>query len=417
MAKLISIVILLTAAVSLAVPQILEVKAGKNAIVKVAPTGDAEQFSDRLSTGTRVQRMGESGVYYDILLADGRRGWSYKGNFTVVSETESLPAVTPPTPSPQSLLARPDVLKIIVIDVEVGDATLIICPQEGGKRDIILIDAGENDDGRIREELINNGIPLSGTPIRRFIITHYDYDHFGGAPPLVPLAEVVYDHGDNNRKSTSPMDRYLDAVNAPGTDRRRMTLNYQETFSGGVSVECVAVNKATDFDPNTQAEQGDDNPNSIALVVSYNGFDYFTAGDLTLEPEQSLAGGIKNCDVYHVDHHGSKVTSSHLSFVTKLDPEVSIASNGTRHGHPTKDVAKRLLDLGSKFYQTNMNPDSRAHQPDAKFVADDSYHEDDEVENEDGALGTIRIVVEPTSRKYFVLMPGLPLNEATFSIE
>jgi beta-lactamase superfamily II metal-dependent hydrolase len=114
-----------------------------------------------------------------------------------------------------------------------------------------------------------------------------------------------------------------------------MTLDYQEDFSGGVSVECVAVNNATDFHPTRSPSVSKDNPNSIAFIITFDGFDYFTDGDLTKSPENSLATGIKNCDVYHVDHHGSRATSSVLAFVQKLDPEVSIASNGTRYGHPT----------------------------------------------------------------------------------
>ncbi|MDP6923552.1 MAG: hypothetical protein QGI94_02055 [Candidatus Scalindua sp.] len=85
----------------------------------------------------------------------------------------------------ESLLARNDVLKIIVIDVEVGDATLIICPVENGRQDVVLIDTGENDSDRIKEELIRNGILLSGKPISRFYITHYDKDHMGDASKFI----------------------------------------------------------------------------------------------------------------------------------------------------------------------------------------------------------------------------------------
>lgn len=85
--------------------------------------------------------------------------------------------------------------------------------------------------------------------------------------------------------------------------------------------------------------------------------------------------------------------------------------------HPTHDVAKRLLDLGSRFYQTNVNPDDRAHDPPKEYVADDSFNEDGEDEDAEGALGTIRIVVDPPVDKYYVVMPGLPLDEATFVIE
>lgn len=392
--------------------EVLEVKPGRNAIVKVAPTGTAEQLPNRLPEGTRVDKIGEAPRYYSIRTADGTVGWSYKGNFTVVVGATPVNATAPVTP--ESLLARSDVLKIIVVDVEVGDATIIICPEEGGEQDVILIDTGENDADRIRTELIANGLSLSGTPFDRFIVSHYDHDHMGAALDLIPLSEIIYDHGDNNIKSA-----YRTAVTAPGVDRRLMTLNYQEDFTGGISIECVAVNQATDFEPDETASTSSDNPNSIALLLSFDGFDYFTGGDLTKKPERSLAtGGIRNCDVYHVNHHRSRATSSVLEFVEQLDPEVSVVSNGTRYGHPTDDVAQRLIGVGSRFYQTNNNEhDDRAHDPDPKFVADDSNHDDSEEENAEGALGTIKIVVDPDADKYYVIMPGLPLAGATFDIE
>ncbi len=394
------------------VAEVLEVKASRQAIVKVAPTGTAEQLPDRLPPGTRVDKIGDAPRYYFVRQADGAVGWSYKGNFKVVP---GAPAVSTPTEvTAETLLARSDVLKIIVVDVEVGDATIIICPEEDGHRDVILIDTGENDADRIRQELIRNGLPLADKPLDRLIISPYDYDHLGDVAALVPLAKIVYDHGDNNTKQW-----YRILVSDLQVDRRTMTLNYQEDFSGGVSIDCVAVNSATDFHPSETPSTSGDNANSIALVISLDGFDYFTTGDLTKKPERSLATGVRNCDVYHVNHHGSRATSSVLEFVQRLDPEVSIASNGTQYGHPTHDVAMRLINqVGSKFYQTNNNEaDSRAHNPPAKFVADDTYDEDPEAEDLEGAAGSIRIAVDTVTDKYYVIMPGLPLSEATFPIE
>jgi beta-lactamase superfamily II metal-dependent hydrolase len=397
--------------------QILEVKEGRSAIVKFEPTGDAEQFPDRLPSGTRVKQMGEADRYYDILMQDGRRGWSYKGNFIISSDDEWAIETDTSEVNEQNLLLRSDVLKIIVVDVEVGDATIIICPLENGERDVLVIDTGENDTERIKKILVDNGIAILNKPIDRLYITHYDNDHFGDAPNLIPLCKRIYDHGNNNIKNTGAMRNYLDAINEPDVDRRVMTLTYSETFSGGVEFECVAVNNSTDFMPENEPSTDSDNDNSIALLISFKDFDYFTGGDLTLNAERSLASGIKNCDVYHVNHHGSKNTSSDIDFVTKLDPEVSISSNGTRHGHPTKEVAQRLINLGSIHLQTNNNPDPRAFQPDFKFIADDTYKEDDDAEELDGALGTITIVVEPVTMKYYIIMPGLPLSEGTFNIE
>jgi beta-lactamase superfamily II metal-dependent hydrolase len=389
--------------------QLLEVKSGRTAIVKLQPTSDATEIT-RLAAGTRILKVGEAPLYYSIRLADNTVGWSYKGNFNVLTNV-TVPRAQPPA-TKQLLMARSDVLKIIVVDVEVGDATVIICPVENGKQDVILIDTGVNDSERIKKELIDNGFTVSGKPITRFIATHYDSDHIGHAHKVIPLSKIVYDHGPNNIDSD-----YLDAVNKPGVDRRLMTLSYQETFTGGVTVKCVAVNGATDFDP-APVPSTADNDNSIALVISFHDFDYFTAGDLTLKPEASLAKGIQNCDVYHVNHHGSRVTSSSLGFLQKLDPEVSVVSNGTMHGHPTAVVGQRLTqEIHSKLFQTNFNPDDRAFKPDFKFIADDTFHEESEAEDAEGAAGTIRIVIDPLTEKYYVIMPDLALDETTFNIE
>ena len=399
--------------VAFAPARTLEVKQGRSAIVKDAPSGTATHLT-RLSAGTRVEHIGDAPRYYSIRLADGTIGWSYKGHFIEVADASG----TTPPPTKESLQARSDVLKIIVIDVEVGDATLIVCPEENGVRDVILIHTGVNDSDRIRAELIANGFALGDKPITRFIITHYDTDHFGHAAQIVPLSKVVYDHGDNI-KANFKKD-YQALVNKPGIDRRLMTLDYEETFTGGVTIECVAVNQATDFEPNLAPSPPEsDNANSIALIVTFGDFDYFTGGDLTKKPEKSLGnGGIRNVDVYHVDHHGSSATSSALEFVRVLDPEVSIVSNGTSHGHPTDVVAQRLLGLdpAHRFFQTNINPDPRAHHPDPKFVADDTLLES-EAENAEGATGTIRLIVDLQADRYYVVMPGLSLSEGTFPIE
>lgn len=389
----------------------LKVKPGRSAIVKSAPTGSAEELL-RLPSGTKVLMISQVPRYYSIRLPDGNVGWSYKGSFEIVDEPAPSGGTGATPATKANLLARPDVLKIVIVDVEVGDATLIICPEEDGERDVILIDTGEDDSGRIRKELQDNGFSLLDRPITRFMITHYDSDHCGDALELIPLSQIVYDHGNNNIKSW-----YLTGASVPGVDRRTMTLDYQEVFSGGVTIECVAVNQATDLAPNIAPSSPNDNPNSIAVIISYDGFDYFTGGDLTHKAEKSLATGIKNCDAYHVNHHGSSSTSSDLAFVTKLDPEVSIASNGTKFGHPRATIAQRLIGIGSEFYQTNINTDSKAHQPDAKYVADDTYPDDNEDEELEGAKGTIRVVVDSIADKYYVIMPGLPLSEATFDVE
>ena len=404
---ILALTVILWVGISTGNAQLLEVKAGKTAIVKTAPSGESEELT-RLSSGTVVTKVDDAPRYYRIQY-DGGIGWSYKGNW---EEKDGSGEILPVTK--ETLLARSDVLKIVVIDVEVGDATLIICPaDENGDQDLLLIDTGEPDDfERIRSVILAYGFSIWDRPITRFYTSHFDRDHVGDVDAAFPLTKVVYDHGDNGMSSL-----YKKALKDPELIRRLMTLNYEEEFTGGVKVECVASNYQTDFDGagDTVFPHKDKNENSIALIVSYGDFEYFTAGDLTKNPERRLATGISDVDVYHVNHHGSNNTSSTVEFVTKLSPEVSIASNGTKHGHPNETVANRLIGVGSRFYQTNYNDDDRAHRPDLKYVADDSNKT--QGKNAEQPAGNITVVVDTVIGDYYVVMPDLPLEEATFPIE
>lgn len=386
--------------------QLLRVKVDRTAIVKSEPSGNGTLIK-RLAPNTEVIKLSEEAPRYYLIQHDGVTGWSYKGNF---EEVEQQPLTVLPTK--ESLKSRRDVLQIEVIDVEVGDATLIVCPEENGRRDVILIDSGMgNDAERIREAIASFGLNLNAQPITVFIATHYDHDHIGGIKDIVPLSQKIYDPGIAQQTS-----KYKTALKNRESDREEMQLNYLEQFSGGVTIECVAVNNATDNEPNLAIAR-DKNQNSIALIVSYKGFDYFTAGDLTLLPESSLASNLKNSDVYHVNHHGSSRTSSGIDFVRNLDPEVSVVSNGTQHGHPNVDIGKRLTEeVGSIFIQTNINPSSKAFQNELKFVADTTQLSSRK-ENQEGVTGSIRIIVDPKIDKYYVVMPGLELSESTFPIE
>ena len=145
--------------------QTLEVKEGRSAIIKDSPSGEGQEIT-RLEAGTKVLKIGDAPRYYAVQYGNNKTGYSYKGNFIEVEDSVSFNQTS------TNFQFRSDVLQIIVIDVEVGDATLIICPEENGQQDILLIDTGENDADRVKQELINQGIALSGTPITRFYASH-----------------------------------------------------------------------------------------------------------------------------------------------------------------------------------------------------------------------------------------------------
>ena len=111
-----------------------------------------------------------------------------------------------------SALAKPKPLRIYFIDVEGGQATLVVSPSQ----ESLLIDtgfAGSRDADRIVTAAKNAGL----NRIDYVLITHYHGDHVGGVPDLmqrIPVDTFV-DHGLNT-ETTGPTqetyDKYEKAI-------------------------------------------------------------------------------------------------------------------------------------------------------------------------------------------------------------
>lgn len=246
-------------------------------------------------------------------------------------------------------------LRIHHIDVDQGDATLLVMP--GGRT--LLVDAGLDSRGSaVAAYLASLGIDR----LDAFVLTHYDADHMGGVDVLVEdgvSVEAFYDRGGWSPPAcggSSQMCEYEQSVVAEAGGATALHPGDQIVLDPDVSIVVVASNgRVHRLDP---AIQGGENGWSVALLISYRGFNYLVAGDLTEPVEARLVeqAAIGDIDMYHVNHHGSE-TSSSEAFLRLIRPEVAIVSAGSHCGyhHPRQTILDRIAAAvpGVAIYQTN----------------------------------------------------------------
>src|SRR5882672_12208718 len=112
-----------------------------------------------------------------------------------------------------SLLPAAKTLDFYFVDVEGGQATLIVTPS----KQTLLVDTGwpgfnKRDATRIAAAAKSAGVKH----IDYLVITHYHNDHVGGVPQLVAVLPVknFVDHGPNNEtnKSANELSAAYDAA-------------------------------------------------------------------------------------------------------------------------------------------------------------------------------------------------------------
>lgn len=306
-------------------------------------------------------------------------------------------------------------LKIYCIDVDQGSSTLIVTP--GNKS--ILIDCGNDKMADSVYKVITDVAGLSS--INYFVCTHYYDDHYGGLDKLIEkgitISDKFYDRDSQNwlgEHRTNSTD-YQEYAGIAGDKRKYLRPGQKINIENGVNIECFVANGRAKGEHGRIEYPSDENGYSLGLIITYNGFDFLIAGDLTDEIEPKLVEReiLKDVDVYHVSHHGAD-TSSCSDFLNKIKPEVCVISNGS-HGtykHPRKKTIERLEGTFSiaDIYQINKNTDIETYPDKIKNVPDDFIGD----LNCEGDEGTILIEVKQDTYVVKVLSREI---EKTYSIE
>lgn len=259
-------------------------------------------------------------------------------------------------PAPAPALARAP-LRIAVIDVEGGAATLYVTP--GGRS--LLIDAGwPPPDERLKVDstarIVAAARALGLQRIDYLVVTHYHVDHVGGVPALVAAFPVgtLIDHGANREPSdVRPPPRWHPAALYPvyraatrGLTHRTMHAGETLTIDG---LRLTAIDsdrrfrrvpvgarpgRACDTAGSKADVGGEENPRSLGLLLEWGRTRILSLADTTWNVETALVcplDRIGPVDLMFADNHGSRISNS-PALIATVAPRVVVIANGSTKG-------------------------------------------------------------------------------------
>jgi len=277
-------------------------------------------------------------------------------------------------------------LRIYFVDVEGGQATLIVSPAG----ESLLVDAGwpgfeDRDAKRIQAAARHAGIQR----LDYLLMTHYHLDHVGGIEPLLNYLPVVcfVDHGDNTETGKSA-DALSESYRRALAKGRRLIVKAGDKIPLR-GVEVLVLSARGDLIPRPLPGAGarnpycegvgrrDDDPTenarSVGFLLRYGKFRFLNLADLTWNKEIELAcpeNRVGTVDVYLVNHHGLNLSNA-PPLVQAIRPRVAIMSNGAKKGGSPEvlRLLRSLKDLEDLWQlHLSLNASREENAPEARIA-------------------------------------------------
>lgn len=245
-----------------------------------------------------------------------------------------------------ALMGQP--LRMVFIDTEGGQATLILTP----RGESLLVDAGfPGNNGRDSDRIVAAAKKWGLQRIDWLLVTHYHLDHVGGVPELAakfPIGSFI-DHGDNTETSRQAKELEEAYRKVLATGAKRLTVKPGDVLPlKDIRIEVVAARGGKIAKPvkgggqknplcpeaERKAEDPTENARSIGFVLTFGRFRFVDLADLTWNKELEIACPehlIGPVDLYLTTHHGLD-QSGCPQIVHGLRPRVAIMNNGARKG-------------------------------------------------------------------------------------
>jgi beta-lactamase superfamily II metal-dependent hydrolase len=267
-------------------------------------------------------------------------------------------------------------LEIYFVDVEGGQATLIVSPSGHS----MLIDTGWPEfKGRDADRIVAATHASGLKKIDYVLITHYHRDHVGGAIQLAQRIKIgtFLDHGPNQENSDAVREQFdtyeklarkKHKVLQPGDHVSLKDVDVQVLTAAGAHINS-SLPSTTKPNPLcvTEPAAPDDlseNARSVGTLLTYRNFRLIDLGDLTKKKELELAcpnNLVGEVDVFLTSHHGLGQSNAR-AMVHALHPRVAIMNNGAHKGGSpeawtTVHESPALLDFWQLHYAIDAGKD------------------------------------------------------------
>ena len=228
---------------------------------------------------------------------------------------------------------------VLFMYVGQADSTLIKY-----KNKIMLIDAGNNEDGKnIVKFLKDKGI----SKLDYIVGTHYDEDHIGGLDDIIENFDIGKFYLSNGGE-LGPNYYNLEKV----AKKKNLAITIPKVGDkidfGDVDMEVMAASK---FDGKN------DNNASVVIQAKYGSRKYLFMGDL--EKQEEAKRKWNEVDVLKAGHHGSN-TSSTQEFLNQVKPKYVFVSavKNNKYRLPNVKAMERIEKTGAKIFRTDVNESS-----------------------------------------------------------
>jgi len=293
-----------------------------------------------------------------------------------------------------SALAATKPMEVYFIDVEGGQATLIVSPSGQS----MVIDTGwagfnNRDADRIAAAAAKSGVKQ----IDYLLITHYHADHVGGVPQLAAKLPVMnfIDHGPNFEAGKKGADDLFNAYTAVRDKGGQLLVKPGDRVPiKGLDVEILAADgkvltkalpgagQPNSYCESTKRKEEDttENSHSTGSLIAYGKFRLLDLGDLTWNKEIDLVcpnNRVGKVDVYLTTHHGVNASGS-PAIVDAVHPRVAIMNNGASKG-ANPEAWQIVHDVPGLegLWQVHTAEGKGSHNTDADMIANPDSKSDE----------------------------------------